>query len=64
MQKNKPVGTHTVSLLLSCSHIIEEELEAVIYIPRTGDMRWCAKHKNNFEVVKVGSPTWNDVIEE
>ncbi len=72
--ENKKVGGHTITLILRCGHEIlvkvnqigtlTESLEAVIYTPHVGDMRYCITHERQSTIVRVGVPVWNDANED
>lgn len=47
---------HEVDLLLSCGCIKLERIEAVIYLPHTGDDRYCKRHDKAVKISKVGNP--------
>lgn len=58
--KNKKVGGHVVSLLLSCGCVITEPCDAAIYLPNMGEKRTCDKHEKEVVVQRVGGLAWAD----
>lgn len=59
-QRNKPVKGHKVDLLLDCNHVKTEEIEAAVFLPRPGEIRYCETCKKSRLISKVGQMTWND----
>jgi hypothetical protein len=51
---------HEVDLLLSCGCISLERIEAAIYLPHKGDIRFCTKHDRGVFIKRVGNPYYVD----
>ena len=47
---------HEVDILLSCTCIVYEQIEGVIFTPRIGEARHCKKHNQNVTISRVGYP--------
>ena len=47
---------HEVDLLLSCTCIAYETIEAAVFTHKPGEARYCSKHKQNVTITKVGYP--------
>ena len=55
---------HEVDLLLSCTCVIFERIEAAVFTPNKGEARRCSKHNKDVTVIKVGYPYRIDVPDE
>ncbi len=51
---------HEIDLLLSCTHVTVERIEAAIFVPLVGEPRPCQKCKKYVTIARVGHPYWVD----
>lgn len=62
--KNNPVGHHEVDYRLSCGHINAEAIEAVLFVPKVGDIRTCLRCKQLVRIEVINPPYWVDEEKE